>query len=388
MVPIRYNFRSLAVRKATTFATALGIGLVVFVLAASLMLSNGIKKTLGASGHDDIAVVLRKGSDNELGSTIEDAQVGLVTSPVQVKRGDGGKPLYAAEVIVVTAAEKIGSPGVTNLQIRGVTDDVLTFRPTVKIVAGRAPAPGTDEALVGQRVRGRFRGMDLGQTFDIKKNRPVTVVGIFEDAGSSHESEVWVALDTVRSSFGRQGIRSAIRVKLTSAGAFGDFQRAVEQDKRLGLQAMRETDYYEKLSEGTGLFITVLGTLVSIFFSIGAVIGAAITMYAAVANRSREVGILRALGFSRLAILFSFVSESVMLAMLGGFLGVGAALALGGTKFSMMNFASWSEIVFSFEPTPGILLSGLVFAFVMGLVGGFLPAVRAAQVAPVAAMRG
>ena len=388
MVPIRYNFRSLAVRKATTFATALGIGLVVFVLAASLMLSNGIKKTLGASGHDDIAVVLRKGSDNELGSTIEDAQVGLVTSPVQVKRGDGGKPLYAAEVIVVAAAEKIGSPGVTNLQIRGVSDDVLTFRPTVKIVAGRAPAPGTDEALVGQRVRGRFRGMDLGQTFDIKKNRPVTVVGIFEDAGSSHESEVWVALDTVRSSFGRQGIRSAIRVKLTSAAAFGDFQRAVEQDKRLGLQAMRETDYYEKLSEGTGLFITVLGTLVSVFFSIGAVIGAAITMYAAVANRSREVGILRALGFSRLAILFSFVSESVMLAMLGGVLGVGAALALGGTKFSMMNFASWSEIVFSFEPTPGILLSGLVFAFVMGLVGGFLPAIRAAQVAPVAAMRG
>jgi len=388
MVPIRYNFRSLAVRKATTLATALGIGLVVFVLAASLMLSNGIKKTLGASGHDDIAVVLRKGSDNELGSSVEDAQVGLVTALPQVKRTPDGKALYAAEVVVVTAAEKIGAEGVTNLQVRGVGDDVLSFRPSVKIVDGRAPKPGADEAIVGQRVRGRFRGMDLGQTFDIKKNRPVTVVGVFEDGASSYESEVWVALDTVRSSFGRQGIRSAIRVHLTSPAAFGDYQRAVEQDKRIGLQAMRETDYYEKQSEGTGLFITVLGTLVSVFFSFGAIIGAAITMYAAVANRSREVGILRALGFSRGAILFSFVAESVMLALFGGVLGVLGSLALGGQKFSMMNFASWSEIVFSFEPTPGILLTGIVFSFVMGLVGGFLPAVRAARVPPVAAMRG
>jgi putative ABC transport system permease protein len=388
MVPIRYNFRSLAVRKTTTFATALGIGLVVFVLAASLMLSNGIKRTLGASGHDDIAVVLRRGSDNELGSTIEDAQVALLTAPPQVLRNASGAPSFAAEVIVVTAAEKIGAPGVTNLQLRGVSDDVLTFRSSVKIAEGRAPKPGADEAVVGQRVRGKFRGMNLGQTFDIKKNRPVTVVGVLEDGGSSHESEVWVPLDTLRSSFGRQGIRSAIRVRLTSPAAFGDYQRAIEQDKRLGLQAMRETDYYEKQSEGTGLFITVLGTLISVFFSVGAIIGAAITMYAAVANRSREVGILRALGFSRGAILFSFVSESVMLAMFGGILGIVASLALGGQKFSMMNFASWSEIVFSFEPTPGILLTGLVFAFVMGLVGGFLPAVRAARVAPVAAMRG
>lgn len=388
MVPIRYNFRSLAVRKATTLATALGIGLVVFVLAVAMMLSNGIRKTLGASGHADVAIVLRKGSDNELGSTIEDAQVGVLTALPQVKRGTDGAPLSAAEVVVVTASEKIGAVGVTNLQIRGVTDDVLTFRPSVHVVEGRAPRPGADEAMVGQRVRGRFRGMDLGQTFDIKKNRPVTVVGVFEDGGSSHESEVWVALDTVRSSFGRQGIRSAVRVRLTSPEAFADYQRAVEQDKRIGLQAMRETDFYEKQSEGTGLFISVLGTLVSVFFSFGAVIGAAITMYAAVANRSREVGILRALGFSRGAILFSFVSESVMLSLFGGLLGTVSSLALGGQKISMMNFASSSEIVFSFEPTPGILVTGLLFSLAMGVVGGFLPALRAARVPPVAAMKG
>ncbi|HQY64426.1 MAG: ABC transporter permease [Myxococcales bacterium] len=388
MVPIRYNLRSLAVRKVTTVATALGIGLVVGVLAISMMLSNGIKKTLGASGHDDVAIVLRKGSDNELGSTIEDANVGLLTTPTQVKGAGAGAPAFVAEVVVVTAVEKLGAKGVTNLLVRGVNDDVLAFRPTVTLVEGRAPKPGVDEAIVGQRVRGRFRGMELGQRFDIKKNRPVTVVGVFSDQGSSHESEVWVPLDTLRSSFGREGIRSSVRVRLSSPGAFADYQRAVEQDRRLGLQAMRETTYYEKQSEGTGLFITVIGTLVSVFFSLAAILGAAITMYAAVASRSREVGILRALGFSRFSILVAFVIESMMLSGLGGLVGLGAALALGGQKVSMMNFASGSEVVFTFEPTPGIVLTGVVFSLVMGLLGGFLPALRAARVPPVVAMRG
>lgn len=387
MVPIRYNFRSLAVRKATTLATAIGIGFVVFVLTGSQMLSEGITKTLTSSGRDDIAIVLRKGSDNELSSTIEDSQISLITGQVGVKSSNG-KPLSAAEVIVVAAMEKIGSPGVTNLTLRGVGDDVLTFRPSVKVIAGRAPKPGSDEAMVGVRIRGRFRGTDLGQKIEIKKNRAVTVVGIFEDSGSSYESEAWVDIDTLRTSFGREGMRSSVRVQLDSKERFDAFQMAVEQDKRLGLTAMRETKYFEKLSENTSIFFKALGIVVTVFFSIGAIIGAAITMYAAVANRQREIGILRALGFSRFALLVSFVSESVFLALIGGLLGTAGALILGTVKLSVMNFSSWSEIVFTFEPTVGILTAGIVFSLVLGFLGGFLPALRASRVSPVIAMRG
>jgi putative ABC transport system permease protein len=387
MVPVRYNIRSLMVRKSTTAATALGIAMVVAVLCVAQMLSNGVRKTLSHAGRENVALVLRKGSDNELGSGIDDPQLGIITSQPQVKT-EAGKPCRAAEVVVVTATEKIGAEGITNLQIRGVEADVFKFRPTVKIVAGRAPAPGSDEAAIGTRVRGRFKGMELGQSFEVKKNRSMSVVGVFADDGSASESEVWVDVDSLRAAFGREGYRSSVRVELTNATAFDAYKANLEGDKRLGLQALRESDYFEKQSEGTSIFVSVLGIMITVFFSIGATIGAAITMYAAVANRTREVGILRALGFSRPAIMFSFVFESVVLALMGGVLGVLMALCASGYKISMLNFASWSEVVFAFEATPGILLGGLVFSLLMGLFGGFLPALRAARVSPVAAMRG
>ena len=387
MIPIRYNLRSLAVRKATTLATAFGVALVVFVLAAALMLSAGIKKTLSTTGHDDIAIVLRKGSDAELSSTIDDAQVGLIKSLPGVKQEDG-KPIGSGEVVIVGAMEKIGAPGVTNVAYRGIPDDATKLRPAVRIVAGREAKAGSDEVVIGQRIRGRFRGVDLGQSFEIKKGRKVTVVGVFEDGGSAYESEVWADLDTLRTSFGREGMVSSVRVRLESPAKLDAFQASVEQDKRVGLLAMRESAYYEKQSEGTSIFIGAIGTLVAVFFSIGAMIGAAITMYAAVANRQREIGTLRALGFSRTSILVAFVFESVILALAGGAVGVLASIALGSVKFSMINFASWSETVFSFDPTPGVLLSAFAFAGAMGFIGGLFPAVRASRVSPVAAMRG
>jgi putative ABC transport system permease protein len=387
MIPVRYNVRSLAVRKATTLATALGIALVVFVLASALMLSAGIRKTLSISGKPDTAIVLRKGSDAELGSSIEEPDVNLVLAAPGVKK-ESGAPSGVAEVVVVAAMEKVGAPGVTNVQFRGVPDDVMRFRPEVRLVAGRTPQPGSDEVLIGERLRGRFKGLDLDQSFDIKKNRPVRVVGVFESGGSSYESEVWVDRELLRSAFGRQGHMSSVRVHLDSTAAFDAFQVGVEEDKRLGLMALRESDYYEKQSEGTSLFIGAMGTLISVLFSMGAMIGAMITMYAAVANRQREIGTLRALGFSRSSILGCFLLEAIILALAGGAVGAAASLAMGYVKFSMMNFASWSEIVFSFDPTPRIIVRALAFAGVMGFVGGFFPALRASRVSPVAAMRG
>jgi putative ABC transport system permease protein len=388
MIPIRYNIRSLVVRKATTAASATGIALVVFVLAGSLMLSAGIRKTLGSSGRSDNAIVLRMGSDAELGSTIEESAVATILTAPGVKRDEQGQPVAAAEIVVVGAMEKLGANGVTNVQIRGVSDDVMRFRPEVRIVSGRPARAGADEVIVGARIRGRIKGLELDQTFELKKNRPVKVVGIFEADGNSYESEVWVDREVLRQAYNRQGIFSGVRVRLESPTKFDAFRAGVENDKRLGLQALRETTFYDKQSEGAAKFVRILGTIVSVFFAAGAMIGAMITMYAAVANRQREIGTLRALGFSRTSVLISFVLEAMLLATVGGAVGAAASLSMGFVHFSMVNFASWSEIVFSLDPTPPIVATALVVSCAMGLVGGFLPAVRAARTSPLEAIRG
>lgn len=388
MVPIRYTVRSLWVRRTTTLATALGIGLVVFVLAAALMLSQGVKKTMAAAGSDDVGIVLRKGSDNELSSALEDTQLSLLKAAPGVLRDAQGNGVASGEVVVVTTADKIGAEGASNVSIRGVSPSASVFRPARKIVRGREAKPGTDEATVGRGIAGRFKGIDLGARFEIKKNRSVEIVGVFEDDGSMYESEVWADFDTLRSGFGREGGLSSIRLKLESKSKFDAFKASVESDKRLGLMAQRETEFFEKQSEGTSIFISALGILVSVFFSIGAMIGAMNTMYAAVATRKREIGVLRALGFSRFSILFAFVLESSALSAVGGLIGIALALALGGTRISMMNFSSFSELVFKFDATPDTLVTALVFALFMGFLGGFLPALRAARTPPVVAMRG
>jgi putative ABC transport system permease protein len=390
MIPIAYNVRSLAVRRTTTIATAAGIALVVFVLAASLMLGAGIEKTMGTSGRPDNGFVLRKGSDAELASSIESRLVGLILAAPGVAKDAAGRPIGSGEVVVVIAVEKLGTTEgqVSNVQVRGVTESALVLRPEVKLVAGRMPAPGTDEVMIGQRLRGRFRNVDLGQSFELKKNRPVKVVGVFESGGSSFESEVWADLETARSSFGREAVVSSVTAKLESASKFDAFKATLASDKQLGLEAMREDEYFKKQSEDTTGFIMAMGIVISVLFSVGAMIGAMITMYAAVSQRRREVGTLRALGFSRFAILFSFLFEAFLLALGGGAIGAAAAVLLSFAKFSMMNFATWSEVVFSFDPTPKILVSSVLFGGLMGVVGGFLPAVRAARTSPVEAMRG
>lgn len=386
MIPIRYNIRSLAIRKTTTLVTAFGIALVVFVLATALMLAEGIRRAMNASGEPEVAVVLRKGSDAELSSSIDAPHVGLVLAAPGVAQNHGSAQ-GVGEVVVVAALDKIGGEGVSNVNLRGVPDNVFRFRKNARIVAGRLAKAGTDEVIVGKKIRGRFKGLELGQAFEIRKNRRAPVVGIFEDNGASTESEVWGDIDSVRTSFGREGLVSSVRVRLTSPAKFDGFRAAVEQDKRLGLMALQDQEFLEKQSEGVSIFVTALGSIIAFFFSIGAMIGAMITMYGAVAGRIREVGTLRALGFSRRAILSSFLLESLFLAGIGGLIGCLASLGMGFVTFSMMNFATWSEIFFTFTPTPQILLTALIAAGGMGLLGGLLPAIRAARVSPVNAMR-
>jgi len=390
MIPINYNVRSLFVRKTTTIATAIGIGLVVFVLASALMLSAGITKTLVTAGRADQAIVLRKGSDTELASSIDTPATSLILAAPGVKRDERGNAIGAGEVVIVLAMDKLGGEAgqVSNVQVRGIPESSLKLRSDAHVIAGRPPTPGTDEVMVGKSIAGRFRGMDLGQHFDMKKNRPVNVVGVFEAGGSSFESEVWADIDTVRSAFGRPGLASSVTVRLESPSKFEVFRATMEGDKQLGLEAMREATYYEKQSSDMSSLIRGLGTAISVFFSFGAIIGAVITMLAAVSQRQREIGTLRALGFSRRSILLSFLLESSVLALMGGVLGIVGALFMSFAKISMMNFATWQEVTFCFEPNPVLLAIALAAGCGMGVIGGFLPAIRAASVEPVKAIRG
>jgi len=387
MVPISYNLRSLAVRKTTTIATASGIALVVFVFSSVTMLSRGIEKTMSTSGSPDVAIVLRKGSDAELSSGIETPSVGLILASKEVKRRSDGKSDGVGEVVVVITLEKLGTDGISNVQIRGTSEDVWKFRPEATIVEGRMAQPGADECVIGRAIRGRFKGLELGGSFELRKNRTLKIVGIMDAKGSSFESEVWADLDAVRSAFGREGVVQSVRARLSDASQYESFERSIENNRQLGLEVTRESEYYKKQSEGTSAFIAILGNIVAFFFSVGAMIGAMITMYSAVANRKREIGTLRALGFGKISIMSSFLLESLLLALLGGAIGAGASLLMGFVSFSMVNFQSWSEIVFSFEPAPGIIVGALVFAGVMGLLGGFFPAVRAARMPLIKALK-
>lgn len=388
MIPVGYNLRSIAARKTTTAATVLGIGLVVFVLASTLMLGAGVDATISKNGGRESAIVMRKGSDNELSSVVDQNKIGTILSSPGVKKGSDGQPLGVGEIAMIITLEPVASPGgMSNVQVRGVEAPVTRYRPEVTITEGRMFAPGADEAIVGRAIAGRFQKLTVGDTIEPKKNRPLKIVGVFDDGGSALESEVWADVHTLGALFGRDGTVSSVRVRLDSEGAFDAFEAAVEGDKNMGLEAMTDDEWNGKQSQFLSIFVTALGAVISFFFALGAIIGAMITMYASIAHRQREIGTLRAIGFPRWQILLSFLIESLVIALLGGLLGSVAALGMSFVKFSMLNFATFSEMVFTFEPTPDVFIVSVVFTVAMGLIGGLLPAIRAARMSPVQAMR-
>jgi putative ABC transport system permease protein len=388
MIPFSYTARSLLVRKTTTLATLIGVGLVVFVLSAALMLSAGVEKTLASSGDPTHAVVIRDGSDAELASSIENSEVSLVLAAPGVKRDGEGNPIGAGEAVAVILLDKLGGDGFSNVMVRGVTPNVYTLRPFARVVEGRPARPGTDEVVIGKRIVGRFKGMEIGQQFELKKNRPVTVVGVIDTGGSSFESEVWGDVETVRSSFGRGSTVSSVTVVLEGVSKFEGFKTAVESNEQLLLAAEREDIFFEKQSEGLSFLISLVGWIITVFFMLAAMIGAFITMNTAVANRRREIGTMLALGFGSGAVLVAFVVEALVLGLLASVVGVLASLLMTFGSFSTINQATWSEIVFNFDLTASTAITATVVGTLIGLAGGFLPAYRASRVKPVEAMRG
>lgn len=386
MIPLQYTVGSVWARKETSLASMLAIALVVFVIAGVLMLQASIESTFGDRGQDDMAIVIRRGSMNE-SNTFDASTAALLLASKDVKTAPDGAKLGVAEVVVSVSMRRAIGQGNANVRVRGVPENVFAVRPNVHVTEGRPPRAGIPEAIVGRSIRGRFPGFDVGKSVEVRTGRTLQVVGVFEDSGSNFESELWTDIDNVRSFFALEGLVSSVRARLVSPSTFDSFKAHVESDKRLGLVALRETTYYQKLSEGLGRFVTVVGTFLAIFFSAGAMIGAMVTMYASVANRQRELGTLRALGFPRRAILGAILLEAATISLVGGVLGCLAAVALGRTSFSMANFSSFQEVVLKLEPRLPLLGAALGAAVAMGVVGGFTPAVRAALIPPVKAMR-
>jgi ABC-type lipoprotein release transport system permease subunit len=384
-IPLIYNWRNLVQRPLTTTFTVLGIGLVVFVFAAVLMLANGLRKTLVGTGDKNNVIFLRKGADAEVSSGIPREQANIIRTLPEALLMEDGKPLVAGEVVVLNNLPKRADSEPSNVVVRGVSQESLTLRSKVRLIAGRMWQPGTAEIIAGKGVTKRFKGCGLGETVRMGM-RDWKVVGVFEAEGSGFESELWGDVDQFMAAF-RRPVFSSITMKLKDPTKFEEMKTRLESDPRLTLDIKREQDYYEEQSQFLGLFIKILGLTVTIIFSFGAMTGAVITMYSAVANRATEIGTLRALGFKRRNILTSFLAECVLLSILGGLLGIIFASFLQFINISTTNWTSFSELVFGFKLSAGIVLGSLIFAVIMGLIGGMSPAIRAARMKVVNALR-
>jgi putative ABC transport system permease protein len=384
-IPVYYSLRNLWTRRLTTALTATGMALVVFVFAATLMLAEGLEQTLVATGSPENVVLIRKGSETEVQSGVEREQTAILANQPEVASGRDGLPLFARELVVLINLPRRGSGDQVNVVIRGIAPASLALRPQVRLAEGKLPRPGSTEIAVGSSIVRRFQGVALGQSLRFGL-RDWQVVGIFDAGATGFSSEIWGDAEQLMQAFRRQAY-SSVLFRLRDPQAFESFRQRIEREPRLTLEAQRETDFYAGQSEVMATFLRILGITLTLIFSIGAVIGAMITMYAAVATRTAEIGTLRALGFARRHILLAFLAESLLLGLLGGLAGLFLASFLQLLTISTMNWQTFAELAFGFTLSPTIAWQSLLFALAMGLAGGLLPALRAARMELVEAMR-
>jgi putative ABC transport system permease protein len=361
------------------------VTLVVFVFAAVLMLADGLKKTLVASGSDENAIVIRQSSSTEIQSFITRYQAGVIQTLPDIALDANDQPLVTGECTVLINKNRIGTHKFANLMVRGIGPMSLSVHKGIKIIAGRNFDFGKTEIIVGKKIRDGFEGCQLGETITFGMT-DWTIVGVFEAGGASFESEIWGDVNQLMPAFGRP-VFSSMTFRMKDPSRFPEIRDKIASDPRMTVDVKREKQYYDEQSVFTANFIRILGQIISTVFSLGAIIGAMITMYAAVANRTREIATMRALGFRRFNILSAFLLEALTISFVGGALGLVAASFLQFLSVSTINWNTFSDLTFSFALSPGIITNTMIFALAMGFLGGFLPAVRASRIKIIEALR-
>ncbi|HJS59485.1 MAG TPA: ABC transporter permease [Vicinamibacteria bacterium] len=377
-IPVDYNLRSARERWTSSVVAVLGIAGSVGVFVAMLALARGFEATLTSSGLPGNVIVQRGGADSEMTSSITLDEVRVVEEAPQVARDSAG-PLVSAEVVVIVALPLRETGTDANVQVRGVSQRVLGVRENVKLAEGRFLRPGLAEAVVGKGARAAYAGLDLGAEVRIGAGN-WKIVGVFDGKGTAFDSEVWADANVLNGSYQRPtNIFQSATARLKSPEDFASFETALEGDPRLNVQATRERDYYEKQSQVVSILIRAVGMLIAAVMGLGAVFGALNTMYSAVSERSREIAVLRAIGFGGGSIVLSFFVEALIIAAVGGLLGCLAVLPVNGLTTGTINWQTFSHLAFAFRITPELLASGMLFALLMGALGGLPPAIRASR---------
>ena len=384
-IPLSYNWRSIWQRWAGTLSTVGAIAIVVMVFVVVLSMAQGVSKAYVRSGRDDQVVILRQNARVEMMSSLDLGQSRLVMTHPRIA-WDAVGPLAATDIIVSKQVALADGSGSLSVTVRGTTPAGVRLRSQVRILQGRWFLPGMSEAVVPQKLLNRYTGVELGRSFPMA-GRSWQVVGVFDGDGSVFDSEIWTDVADLRQAFHRYGTNSSMTVRLRDAGDVPGFIRDMAQDVRLKLEAKAEPDYFLELGDA-GRPVQILGQIITLILTVGAVFAAMNTMYATVAGRTAEIGTLRALGFRRREILASFQWEAILLTALGGLLGAGLSRLFNGIHTGTVNMNTWSDVSYAFAVTPDLMIQGVAFSVLMGVAGGFLPAWRASRIPVTEAMRG
>ncbi|MDB6016260.1 MAG: hypothetical protein JWR19_749 [Pedosphaera sp.] len=383
-LPLTYNVRNVLVRWRATLATILGIALVVAVYVSVQAMATGLEKSSTNTGDPRNVMIVRKGSTAESSSQVTREQFKLINYLPQIARDSKNQPLISADVVVLINLPRRGDGGEANVLLRGISPVGIALRPQVTLVEGRWFTPGKREVVVSRRLAARFANFEVGDKFKTG-GKELTVTGIMDGNNTAFDSEIWMDADESRSLFDRENY-SSLLLRVLDAAASQTLIARIESDKRLPLHALSEVDYYKSQTK-TAVPIKFLGDFLATAMSIGAIFAAMNTMYASVGARTREIGTLRVLGYRRRSILASFLIEGAFLAFIGGLLGCLFSLFINGYSIGTMSFQSWSETVFSFRITPWLAVKGLIFSVIVGIVGSLLPAIRAARLPVIAALK-
>ena len=383
-IPLKYNLRNLVVRRVSTLMTVGTIALVVAVFVALFALANGLNSALVATGAPENVIIIRPGSQTEMQSGMSKEAFQIIQTLPGIARDQNDRPKASAEIAVVVNLPRRETGESSNVTLRGLSDIGFSMRPQIKLVEGRMFNPDVGEAIVSRKIADRFSGTEPGQTLQLGR-RALTIVGVFDAGGTSFDSEIWSSVDDVADAFDRAGYSSSL-VRAESVATRDQLVGRISADQRLKLEAKPELVYYAEQTSASAP-IRSLGIFVAIIMGIGACFGGMNTMYASVAHRTREIGTLRALGFSKAAVMTSFVIESMMLALIGGIAGCLLALPVNGIATGTMNFRTFSELAFSFRITPDLVVYALIFSLILGLIGGLLPSRLAARMPITKALR-